>query len=187
MAIVGTEVMATLTSLSRTEDVPLSREATKLAAHRAAWLWGSIVVFFLLGQIVIGITAIILSNSDPTVAVVPGYHSKAMLWDDSVEIRQQSQELGWHVKYRWSPCARGHRLTWTVCDVDGVEIQNPRGSLTLYHHARAGEPIVVSVQGPEQYVELERDGLWQAELLLESPSIGKRFSDSQVVELTRGR
>ena len=90
-----------------------------IASRRAGRFWGSIVVAFLAGQILLGVTAFMLANNDPTVAVVPGYHERASLWDNSAELRQQSRELGWTVKYEQSSAGQGSTLRCGCTMVSG--------------------------------------------------------------------
>jgi len=157
-----------------------------LASRRAGWFWGSIVVAFLAGQILIGVAAFVLANNDPTVAVVPGYHERASLWDNSAELRQQSRELGWTVKYEQSSAGQGSTLRCRLADAKGASVTDASGQLTLFHHARANAPIVVSLKDATNGFDLRQVGLWQVEILLDAKHDGLHFFDSQVVNIRGG-
>ena len=157
-----------------------------IASRRAGWFWGSIVVAFLAGQILVGVTAFVLANNDPTVAVVTGYHERASLWDNSAELRQQSQELGWTVKYVQSPAGQGTTLRCRLADAKGNSVTSATGQLTLFHHARANAPVVVSLEDATNGFDLSQVGLWQVEILLDAKHDGLHFFDSQVVNVRGG-
>jgi nitrogen fixation protein FixH len=163
----------------------MTRQELQRANRVAAFRWGSLVVAFLGGQVAIGIAALVLASSDPSVAVVPGYHQKAVLWDKSVELRENSREMGWSVQHHAKRLSNGHRLTWTIRDKDGIELQNVRGSVLLYHHAHARDAKTVEIQNLRDGIELRPAGLWQVELTLTQGDSTKQFFDSQLVDLKR--
>ena len=151
----------------------------------AAFKWGTFVVLLLASQVAIGVAAIVLAGSDPTVAVVPGYHKKALLWDESVQLRQSSQELGWNVELRVLPGLNSSRLQWTVTDRAGAEIDHLQGRVVMFHHARASDPIEFRIEDKLEGVDLDRDGYWQVEMTLGTNDASKRFFDSKLIDVKR--
>jgi len=147
----------------------------------AALKWGTFVVLLLGSQVAIGVAAIVLAGSDPSVAVVPGYHQKAILWDESVQLRQASLELGWTVELKMSPEDKGNLLTWTIRDRDGDTIDSLKGRVVMFHHARANESVEFRVEEHPSGVMLDRDGLWQIEMTLDTQQMDRRFFYSTVV------
>jgi nitrogen fixation protein FixH len=151
----------------------------------AAFKWGTFVVLLLGSQVAIGVVAIFLAGSDPTVAVVPGYHKKALMWDESVQLRQSSQELGWKVELRVLPGLNSSRLQWTVTDREGDEVDRLHGRVVMFHHARAGEPIEFRIEDKLDGIELDREGYWQVEMTLDANDASKRFFDSKLIDVRR--
>ncbi len=157
-----------------------------LASRRAGWFWGSVVLALLAGQILLGATAFILANNDPTVAVVPGYHERASLWDNSAKLRQQSRKLGWTVKYEQSSAGQGTTLRCRLTDANGTSVTDASGQLTLFHHARANAPMTVPLEDATNGFDVRQAGLWQVEMLLDAKHDGLHFFDSQVVNVRGG-
>jgi len=151
----------------------------------AAFKWGTLIIFLLASQVAIGIVAIVLANSDPTVAVVPGYHKKALLWDESVQLRHSSADLGWNVKLNVIPGVSSSRLQWTVTDRDGKAVQNLHGPVVIFHHARAGTPIEFHIEDQRDGIVLDRAGYWQVEMTLNNGDTSKRFFDSKLIDVKR--
>lgn len=153
----------------------------------AAFRWGALIVLLLASQIAIGVAAIVLAGSDPSVAVVPGYHKKAILWDESMAMREHSRELGWNVTLRVLPGLRTSRVNWTVCDRDGSELKNLRGRVLMFHHARANEAIEFRIEDHPDGMEVDRFGLWQVEMTLEATESGtsQPFFDSKLIDIKR--
>lgn len=159
-------------------------------SRSAAWRWGSLIVLLLASQVAIGVAAIVLASSDASVSVVPGYHQKAMLWDESVALRNSSRTLGWTVELRMLPGHSTSRVNWTVCDRAGNELKNLRGRVLMFHHARAGEPIEFRMEDQPNGIELDRAGLWQLEMTLDGPDLSDpslRFFDSQSIDVKRAK
>jgi nitrogen fixation protein FixH len=151
----------------------------------AAFKWGTFVVLLLGSQVAIGVVAIILANSDPTVAVVPGYHKKALLWDQSVQLRQSSLAVGWQVQLRQLPGKDRTRLQWTVLDREGKAVSNIHGSVVMFHHARAGETMEFRIEDNADGIDLEREGIWQIEMTLDTDDAAKHFFVSHQIDVKR--
>jgi len=159
----------------------------KLAERSAALKWGTFVVLLLGSQVAIGVVALILAGSDPSVVVVPGYHKKSLLWDESVHMRQVSRSLGWDVQFHLSAPGEPRVLTWSVVDRDGNAISNIKGHLFAYHHARAGQPIDTRVEDQPVGLALDREGMWQVEMTLVVPGTSEPFFTSQTISTWKNR
>ena len=77
-----------------TQTVPMNADELKQLERRARRFWVSVIVGFLSLQVVIGIVSIVLSISDPTLAVIPNYHQAALDWDVTHRARQLADQLG---------------------------------------------------------------------------------------------
>ena len=63
--------------------------------RKRAWLWPSIIIG-MLGVHTIGCLIVVyIATSDPSHAVVPDYHSKAVAWDEHQALARASSQLGW--------------------------------------------------------------------------------------------
>ncbi len=161
--------------------------------RRAAWLWGSFVVAFLGGQVAMGVVAVILATGDPSFAVVPDYHEKAMHWDDSTRRQTQSDNLHWTASTRLSGAADalGQRmLVVTLTSDENEPIGDAVVDIRAFHHARAGTPTEVTLRSHHDghysaAIPMERDGLWQIEM---SAARGDdRFLLSQTIDTQVGQ
>jgi nitrogen fixation protein FixH len=159
-------------------------------ATRAAWAWGSFVTGFLVLQLVAGGLAIALASRDPSVAVMPDYHQKALRWDEEVASRQRSMALRWQTEVTVTPVPNQpqvRHLAVRVVDSSGQPVTGGSAELSFFHHTRAGdfasrplsetEPGVYSAALP-----ISRDGLWDFDFTL-SRNADERFRDSQTIEL----
>lgn len=142
-------------------------------AKRYAWMWGTVVVAFLILQLVIGGVAFKLASGDPSVAVMPDYHERALKWDDELARRQRSDRLGWKADFRWSDNVEdgGRRFVVRVFDQRGDSVSGGAASLRFFHHARGGDVATIGLteDGPGEYVALlpmARRGLWDVEFSL---------------------
>ena len=134
-----------------------------------------------------GAAAIYLATGDPSVAVVPDYHQKALNWDQQIELQRQTADLNWNVQLDAAPGADQQALVIQIKDQAGNYVQIQRGQLQLYHHARAGKVLRIPVASKAAEPIVVKDcfstpGLWQVELDLVDTS-GKRFVDSRSVNV----
>ncbi len=139
------------------------------ASSRSAWLWSGFVTAFLILQLVIGGAAFYLATGDPSVAVLPDYHTRALHWDDEVQRRRQSDALGWQFSVDWS---RSPVASVTCVDPHGQPIDGGQGTVRYYHHARAGDvrdqPLAAGEAGQYQAeLNLDRPGLWTVQWQLQ--------------------
>ncbi len=140
--------------------------------RRAAWMWGSFVVMFLAAQIVIGVFAVVLATGDPSFAVVPDYHEKAIHWDESVKLQEESNRLGWQAVIVTSTSADNlgaRTLVVTLVDRHGHAISDASVRVRAFHHARAGDPVEGTLLSHHDghytsAVPMRRNGLWQIEI-----------------------
>jgi nitrogen fixation protein FixH len=161
------------------------------AERHARLTWCSLVVLMLGGSVGMWIYAAVLAVSDPSMAIVPDYHEKALQWDKHLAIERATHALGWTVAYVPGPAsdsAGTRELTLFVRDRDARPVSGAAGHLRLYHHARAGAAVTVPLteREPGTYacqVAMGRAGYWQMELVLDR---GQEHSESETVyELAR--
>lgn len=165
----------------------MNNEQLRNANRSAAIRWGGFVVALLSLQVAGGAWAIYLATGDPSVAVVPDYHEKALKWDQHVELEKLAAELNWNVQLDVAAGEIEQGLVIQIKDDRGQYVQIQRGELRLYHHARAGNVLRVPVKSTaaEPIVIracFARPGLWQVELDLVDSS-GNRFVGSRSVDV----
>lgn len=160
------------------------------AAKRAAWLWGCVVVAFLALQLVIGGLAYRLASRDPSVAVMPDYHERALRWDDEVASRKLSDALGWQATAligQLDEAGEFRDFEVRVLDASGEPILDGEVELAFFHHVRAGDhtirPLAESAPGVySARLPLARLGLWDLHLTL-SRGESERFRWTRTVDL----
>jgi nitrogen fixation protein FixH len=143
-------------------------------ATRSAWLWGSVVVAFLILQLVIGVLAFKLATGDPSVAVMPDYHERALHWDDELARRKRSDQLGWKSAFQWGdlrPQATGREFAVDMVDSAGNAVTGGEASVRFFHHARGVDVATMKLQErlPGEYVAqlpMAKLGLWDVEFSL---------------------
>lgn len=159
-------------------------------ATRAAWLWGSFVVGFLALQLVAGGLAIALASRDPSVAVMPDYHEKALRWDEEVASRQRSNALRWRAEMTVTPVPNQPQVRFLavrVVDASGQAVSGGSAELSFFHHTRAGDfmsrPLPETEPGAyAATLPISRVGLWDFDFTL-SRDADERFRDSRTIEL----
>ncbi len=147
--------------------------------RNAAWKWGGLVVALLASQVGIGVAAIVLAHGDPSVSVVPSYHGKAVLGDRATNLRDRSAALGWKVELNVDDSGPASRIVWVVRDKQGQPVENPKGEVLLYHHARASEPITLRLEDHPDGLQVNRMGHWQVEMTLDTAEGPATFFSSQ--------
>jgi nitrogen fixation protein FixH len=154
-------------------DAEAARDAR--AERHACFKWSAFILLLLGGSVGMCIYAAMLAVSDPSMAIVPDYHEKALHWDKHLELARATRALGWNIAVVPSPAhdLAGHRqLTFFVRDRDARPVTAATGQLRLYHHVRAGSAVTLPLREvePGAYeceVTMARAGLWQMELMLE--------------------
>lgn len=152
-------------------SVIASSESIASAEKRAKRFWIALVVFLFVIQSTIMGLVMHLAIGDPSSAVVPDYHNRALNWDESRRIHEAVGRLGWQVTFAASDVAddRGMRaIELNVVDGSGNAVDDLLISGKLYHHARAGELSTIQMKsvGQGRYLTLApvgRPGLWQLE------------------------
>lgn len=154
-------------TLSASEHATLERRARR-------W-WVSGIVSLLGLQVFIGIGSVILAVGDPTVAVVPNYHQKALDWDTTQRAAQLTGKLGWQVKPLVGLVSAdgGKRLVRvSIQDQQGQPVSDLHVSAAVYHHARGSEVYNLNlVETDAGYYEgttsLTQAGVWQVYVQIE--------------------
>jgi nitrogen fixation protein FixH len=169
-------------------------ELTGSSATRSAWLWGSLVVAFLILQLVIGGLAFNLATGDPSVAVMPDYHQRALNWDDEMARRQRSDQLGWRATLTWgivnvSETGEGGReVVVQVADTGGSAVTGGDASILFFHHTRAGDVATLRLQerASGQYVAtlpMQKPGYWDIEFSL-ARGPGEAFWHQETLDIS---
>ncbi len=143
--------------------------------RRARRWWVSGIVGLLGLQVFIGIGSVILAVSDPTVAIVPNYHQKALDWDASQRAVNLTSKLGWHVTPLVGLVSAdgGKRLVRvSIQDQQGRPVSELNVSAAVYHHARGSEVHNLNlIETDAGYYEgatnLTQAGVWQVYVQIE--------------------
>lgn len=172
-----------------------SSRAAIIAERSAMLRWGGFVILLLGGSVGAWIYAAFLAISDPSMAVVPDYHEKALHWDEHLATERASHNTGWTTAIVPGPIVPGplatsrteRELTIFVRDRDAKPVTGATGQLRYYHHARAGAAQTATLResDPGSYVcqaPFVRAGFWQIELKLERGDV--RFESSTAFELS---
>lgn len=155
--------------MSVARPVGHSRRMPVPGEAKARLIWCGLVIGLLTLQVAMGFAAVTLAGGDASFAVVPGYHERALQWDETQAAARKSAALGWHDNIRASAQADvlGRRLlTIELQDHVGVPVTNARVSAVVFHHARANEAQTVTVaEIDDGKYELElpmrNSGLWE--------------------------
>ena len=104
--------------------------------------WTAIIFAFLGVSMSMWLYAAMLAVRDPSMAIVPDYHEKALRWDEHMARQAKSEAMGWTVH----PIAPSQvdsdgkgMVTVFLRDRDGKPIDGVKGQVRVYHHARASE------------------------------------------------
>ncbi|MEO8268709.1 MAG: FixH family protein [Aureliella sp.] len=137
--------------------------------------WGAGIVGLLGLQVVIGGGSVFLALGDPTVAIVPNYHQKALDWDASQRAFHLTEKLGWTavpLVSLPSPETGKRLVRVSVRDRLGHRVSDLNLTAKVYHHARGSEIYDLKfVETDAGYYEamtsLVKPGLWQVSLQIE--------------------
>ncbi len=184
--------MSTTTPMTLDTQLPHDKQLAEARAERKAmFTWVGIILFLLVGSVGMWIYAAYLAISDPTMAVVPDYHEKALQWDRHLENVRQAESLGWTVAVvvGKADAASGERtLTLFLRDREAKPIEHGKGTLRLYHHTRGKDVqnIQLEEKEPGTYeskARLDRNGTWQFDLVLDVGNDHFEWSQPQDVIL----
>lgn len=163
-----------MSSTPANSSATASLTAAELAQleRRARRFWVSLVVGLLGLQVAVGGVSLYLSLGDPTVAVVPNYHQKALDWDATHRARQLTQQLGWNIQPVVGVVLpdSGQRLVRIgIRDRQGRVVEGLQLSAKVFHHARGATIYDMHfVETDPGYYEarvgLAAAGLWQIQL-----------------------
>ncbi len=143
--------------------------------RRSRNVWVTAVVGLLSLQVIGGVTTVMLAVGDPTGAIIPNYHSKAVNWDSTRRALQMTDELGLAIRAdaTISPVDSSKRtLLVEVFDREQQPVTQFRLHAKVFHHARGSEvhSVALDEAQPGVYVastSLSQAGMWQLELQIE--------------------
>lgn len=145
--------------------------AAQLQAREALaqWLWVTGIVGFFLIQAVLWMFALVLTNNDPSHAIVADFDERASSWDDHRTAVAASDQLGW--TYQIDISAQADALSQRTIDVivrDSTQqpVELDSLSLSIFHCARVAQkkdlPMQRVAPGVWQAItKLDRAGRWQ--------------------------
>lgn len=156
--------------MTQTNQKPVHAKST--GAPGRAWLWPGIVIGILSVHASACLIVAYIATSDPSQAVVPDYHAKAVAWDEHRAEQRTSEALGWtcDIETAFRADMLGQRnVRISLRDAEGKPLTGALVSLTLYHHARGNDVIEAEPQeaAPGEYtamLDMRRDGLWAFDL-----------------------
>jgi nitrogen fixation protein FixH len=133
------------------------------------------------------------AHSDPSFAVVPDYHGKALAWDETKRQEAASDALGWTALLVAGPDdgpVQERDLTLTLVDDAGDPIEGAAVSVSAFAVARSGDPVdlAFSAAQPGLYTareRLPRYGIW--EFQVEATHGQETFVKRMRIELRPGR
>ena len=140
--------------------------STNVESNARSWIWPMIVVSLLLLQIVISGSAAYFALSDPSVAIEPDYHNKAINWD----ARLARRDLEWNADINvpsTSDSIDQHEVTITLTDKEGQTLTGAQMEVTAFPHARANQRQVVKFHDEDKSgryratMRLPRAGIWE--------------------------
>ncbi len=163
-------IAGTTPQVSSAED---ARRAARAERH-ACLQWSAFILLLLGGSVGMWIYAAVIAVSDPTMAVVPDYHEKALQWDKHLEIARASKAVGWTIAVvPGAAQANAQReLTFFLRDRDARPVTGAHGRVRMYHHARGKEVQTIDLveKEPGSYslqAAMPRAGTWQLEVMLD--------------------
>ena len=147
---------------------------------KRGWYWPWLLAAGLLGIVGVNTVMLFVANSDLNGAVVePDYYRKAIAWDSTMALNEESNALGWSANVSlWREGGAAKPAAVTSADSGGavaVQLQDASGeavtgaavSVTLIHNADAGHPISLRLAtrtSPGEYsaaAPLVHNGLWE--------------------------
>ncbi|HMN41095.1 MAG TPA: FixH family protein [Phycisphaerales bacterium] len=148
---------------------PLGAPASP-GARRSAWIWPTLLVSLIgLNVAIVGVT-VYFAVSDTSVAAEPDYYAKALKYDDTIRLREQSGRLGWTAQpaVAWSDSGDTPACTVTLADRDGRPISEAHVAVVAFAGVRSDirQSLVLepSPRTPGEYrapLRLDRAGLWR--------------------------
>jgi nitrogen fixation protein FixH len=139
------------------------------AKRSPAWVWPAIIIGMLAVHTLACLVVVFIATSDPSHAVIPDYHAKAVAWDEHRAKLRASGELGWACTIEAALAAdlMGQRaVRVSLRDAAKQPLTGAAVKLTSYHHARANDVNEAEFKegAPGEYVamvDMRRDGTWR--------------------------
>ena len=131
--------------------------------------WPLLVAAMIVVQMTAGAGATYLALRDPAHTVTPGYHARALAWDEEAARRDASAKLGWGAAAEILGAPGQRKLRVTLHDRAGQPVDGATVQATVFHHARGKEIANLSLApaGPGAYaaaLAAERSGVWEVRL-----------------------
>ena len=124
--------------------------------------WPLMIVALLTCSVAGNVYMLIRANNDPSFAVEPDYYQKAVTWDESQQMKADSEALGWGAEITVS----AHRVELRLTDDLGKPIDDAEVKVIAFPNARAQHVLTSSLQsvGDGTYAwaqDFGRPGLWE--------------------------
>ncbi len=115
--------------------------------------WPLIVTGILLTSFAVCTVTVIASLSDRSYAVESDYYERAVRWDESARERDASALLGWTSAASITTGGSDGELNLVLHDQGGVPITGATVEAEVFHHARRGEALLLTLgeRAPGRY------------------------------------
>jgi nitrogen fixation protein FixH len=159
--------------------------ARELPPRRSLWFLMPIV---LLGGLLTLLGVLIaIASSDAGFAVESDYYQKATRWDETMQERRASEQLGWSVRTTLRDTSQDTRIEVVLNDQSGRAIAAARVDVEAFPNARATEVHHLGlIEGaPGHYIgtlPYARRGLWEVRIDARGAS-GERFLNVSRVDV----
>src|SRR3982751_1085339 len=94
--------------------------------------WPFLVAGLLGAQVAVGAATAYLAVRDPAHSVTPGYHAKALAWEEQAKLQTTSDALGWSAVANF----KAGELEVQLRDRDGNPVRATLVEAVVFHHAR---------------------------------------------------
>ena len=137
----------------------------RAAVRPRGFQWPLLVAGLLVAQVALGAATAYLAVRDPAHAVTPGYHAKALAWDDQAKRLAASDALGWSAGAEFA----SGELRVRIADSDGLPVRGAVVEATVFHHARGKEVVRLDLAPGDADVysapfQADRPGTWEIRL-----------------------
>lgn len=127
--------------------------------------WPFLVAGLLGAQVALGAATAYLAVRDPAHSVTPGYHAKALAWDEQAKRQTASDALGWSAVAKF----KAGELQVQLRDRNGNPVRATVVEAEVFHHARGKDVahLVLKPNDAGNYVapfRADRAGMWEIRL-----------------------
>jgi nitrogen fixation protein FixH len=127
--------------------------------------WPLLVAGLLIAQVGLGAATAYIAVRDPAHSVTPGYHAKALAWEEQARRQAASDSLGWTAGAEFT----ANKLHVRLVDRDGLPVRGAAVEAMVFHHARGKEAVKLDLQADSAGVysapfHAERAGTWEVRL-----------------------